>query len=164
MAFLLQRGTAILGSRLISSKQVVRRAATVAPAQAPKEGNGEAKSEVVGKTVLAKRLAEANEKLTVKDANEFIDALLDDIMLSVAEGHAVTIPGFGSFKKRTRSARKGRNPQTGEALDIPETVSAGFTAGSVFKGVVKAGSWEAYDEIVANDRAASASKKSAKKK
>jgi hypothetical protein len=60
----------------------------------------------------------------------------------------VTIPGFGSFKKRHRAARKGRNPSTGADMDIPAKDSPAFSAGSVFKGVVQTGNWEAYDETL----------------
>jgi DNA-binding protein HU-beta len=136
----------ILSTRLLPQAQSVRRVAVVAGATKEKEENKESK--VVGKGVLAKRLAEEHSGMSVKQAGEFIDALLDEIMLSVAEGQDVTIPGFGSFKKRTRAARTGRNPSTGEALQIPETDAPSFSAGTVFKGVVKTGSWEAYDEMV----------------
>jgi DNA-binding protein HU-beta len=112
--------------------------------------------------MLAKHLAE-DQDLSVKKATEIIDAVLDDIMLSVAEGKVVTIPGFGSWKRRTRAARKGRNPQTGEAIDIAESVAPGFSAGNVFKGVVKKGNWEAFEEWAKEEKAAAAAKRAAKK-
>lgn len=142
MAFLLARGGVLLTTRLAPKANYVRRVAVVAGA-----AKEEKETKSVGKGVLAKRLAE-EQKLTVKQAGEFIDAFLDEIMLSVAEGQTVTIPGFGSFKKRTRAARTGRNPSTGEPLEIPETDAPTFSAGTVFKGVVKTGSWEKYDEYV----------------
>ncbi|KAF8060516.1 hup2 [Scenedesmus sp. PABB004] len=154
MAFLLSRNGVLLG-RTLASGGVARRVGTLAPPV----GAAKAKeaSATVGKAVLAKRLAEERPNLSVKEATDIIDALLDDIMLSVAEGNAVTIPGFGSFKKRTRAARKGRNPKTGEEISIPATDSPAFSAGTVFKGVVKSGSWEAFE-------AAAAAAKAAKKK
>jgi DNA-binding protein HU-beta len=45
-------------------------------------------------------------------------------------GHRVAIPGFGIFEQRTRAARKGRNPKTGEELDIAEKKAPAFTAGA----------------------------------
>lgn len=144
-----------LGRQLVAHS-IVRRHAVLAPLNAAAEGSEKAPS--VGKTVLAKRLAQENE-LTLKQAAEIIDALFDDIMLSVAEGNTVTIPGFGSFKKRHRAARKGRNPQTGEDLQIAATDSPAFSAGTVFKGVVKAGSWEALEEVTTAQKAAKAKKK-----
>ncbi len=46
-------------------------------------------------------------------------------------GQKVSIPGFGVFEARTRAARKGRNPQTGEELLIAETVTPAFSAGEL---------------------------------
>lgn len=136
-----------------SSSRTARLASTVVP----RAEAGDGKTPVVGKAVLAKRLAE-DRGLSLKAAGEIVDSLLDDIMLSVAEGSAVTIPGFGSFKRRSRAARKGRNPKTGAELDIPAKEAPAFTAGAVFKGVVQAGSWEKYDEMVAASKAAKAKK------
>jgi nucleoid DNA-binding protein len=128
------------------------------PAAAPAGKDAEAKAKTVGKSVLAKRLSETHKELSNKLAAEIIDTLLDDIMLTVAEGETVTIPGFGSFKKRHRAARKGRNPSTGADMDIPAKDSPAFSAGSVFKGVVQTGNWEAYDEMVAKQKAEKAAK------
>lgn len=130
-----------------------------APAAAPagKDAAGE-KPKTVGKGVLAKRLSETHKEISNKLAAEIIDTLLDDIMLTVAEGETVTIPGFGSFKKRHRPARKGRNPSTGADMDIPAKDAPAFSAGSVFKGVVQTGNWEAYDEMMAKQKADKAAK------
>jgi DNA-binding protein HU-beta len=132
---------------------------TMAPRAAAGAAGDGAKPKVVGKAILAKRLQETHTGLTVKQANEIVDTLLDDIMLTVAEGETVTIPGFGSFKKRSRKARKGRNPSTGAELDIPAKDYPAFTPGSAFKGVVQTGSWEAYDELQQKEKAAKAAKK-----
>jgi DNA-binding protein HU-beta len=132
----------------------------LAPPQATAAGaadKGE-KKKVVGKAVLAARLVEAHPELKLKQAGEIIDTLLDDIMLTVAEGEDVTIPGFGSFKKRHRPARKGRNPNSGAELNIPAKDAPAFSAGTVFKGVVQTGSWEAYDQWQAQQKAAKAKK------
>lgn len=131
----------------------------LAPPRATADGEGKSKKvPSVGKAVLAKRLAETHKELSNKLALEIVDTLLDDIMLTVAEGEVVTIPGFGSFKKRHRPARKGRNPSTGADMDIPAKDAPVFSAGSVFKGVVQTGSWEAYDKMVAAQKAEKAAK------
>lgn len=131
----------------------------LAPPRATADGEAKkAKVPVVGKAVLAKRLSETHKEISNKLALEIVDTLLDDIMLTVAEGEVVTIPGFGSFKKRHRPARKGRNPSTGEEMNIPEKDAPAFSAGTVFKGVVQTGSWEAYDELVAKQKAEKAAK------
>ena len=49
------------------------------------------------------------------------------------DGKKVTVPGFGTFQLKQRAARKGRNPQTGEELDIPASLSPGFTAAKALK-------------------------------
>jgi DNA-binding protein HU-beta len=131
----------------------------LAPPRATADGEAKkAKVPSVGKTVLAERLAETHKEISKKLALEIIDTLLDDIMLTVAEGEVVTIPGFGSFKKRHRPARKGRNPSTGEEMNIPEKDAPAFSAGTVFKGVVQTGNWDAYDEMVLKQKAEKAAK------
>jgi DNA-binding protein HU-beta len=160
MALLLSRNLPALGRSAACG--TLRRQVFLAPVRAASDGAA-AKPETVGKSVLAKHLAE-DQDLSIKKATEIIDAVLDDIMLSVAEGKVVTIPGFGSWKRRTRAARKGRNPQTGDAIDIPESLAPAFSAGNVFKGVVKKGNWEAYEEWAKDEKAAAAAKRAAKKK
>ncbi|WIA15091.1 hypothetical protein OEZ85_001785 [Tetradesmus obliquus] len=160
MALLLTRNLPALGRSAACS--TIRRHVFLTPVRAASGDAKPDKPETVGKAMLAKHLAE-DQSLSVKKATEVIDALLDDIMLSVAEGKTVTIPGFGSWKKRTRAARKGRNPQTGEPLDIPEGVAPAFSAGNVFKGVVKKGSWDAYEQWAEEEKAAAAAKRAAKK-
>lgn len=54
-------------------------------------------------------------------------------------GEKVVIPGFGTFEQRVRAARRGRNPRTGEELQIPESKSPAFSAGKTFKDSVKSG-------------------------
>jgi DNA-binding protein HU-beta len=60
-----------------------------------------------------------------------VDAIFDSASGSIAEavqaGKQVSIPGFGKFKPKTRSARKGRNPRTGAEIDIPERTVVAFT-------------------------------------
>lgn len=169
MALLLQRtpnmlrGVVQSSSKYFAASQQSRLVHLTPPratadAAGDKAGAKKAKQPVVGKAVLAKRLAETHKELTQKLAAEIVDTLLDDIMLTVAEGETVTIPGFGTFKKRTRAARKGRNPSTGAEMNIPAKDAPAFSAGSVFKGVVQTGSWEAYDELVAKQKAEKAAK------
>ena len=55
---------------------------------------------------------------------------------TVAEGQKVAILGFGNFEPRQRSAREGRNPQTGEKLTIPASTLPGFSPGKSFKAAV----------------------------
>ena len=65
-----------------------------------------------------------------------LKATLDNIVESVARGDAVTLTGFGTFERRERSARTGRNPQTGDTIKIKASRVPAFRAGSEFRSVV----------------------------
>jgi DNA-binding protein HU-beta len=75
-------------------------------------------------------------EVTKKDADILLTTLLDTIMEAVAAGDKVTLVGFGSFEPRQRSAREGRNPRTGETLQIAATTVPGFSVGKQFKELV----------------------------
>jgi len=64
----------------------------------------------------------------------YISPIITSLILQeVTEGHKVNIVGFGTFKRSDRAARKGRNPKTGEELDIAAKKAPSFTAGKNFK-------------------------------
>ena len=67
--------------------------------------------------------------LTKKDATAAVEALFEVVTETLASGERVQIIGFGSFEVRDRAARKGRNPQTGEEIEIPATKVPAFKAG-----------------------------------
>ncbi|MDJ1182279.1 HU family DNA-binding protein [Roseofilum casamattae] len=71
--------------------------------------------------------------VTKKQADAVLTAALDVIMEAVADGDKVTLVGFGSFERRDRKAREGRNPKTGDKMIIPETQVPAFSAGKAFK-------------------------------
>lgn len=75
--------------------------------------------------------------LTKKDATAAVEALFDVVTETLAEGERVQVIGFGSFEVRDRAARKGRNPQTGEEIEIPATKVPAFKAGKGLKDSVK---------------------------
>jgi DNA-binding protein HU-beta len=72
-----------------------------------------------------------------KAANILLDALIDSITRAVAGGEKVTLVGFGSFGPRERKAREGRNPNTGEKMDIPAATVPFFSPGKQFKDAVR---------------------------
>lgn len=81
--------------------------------------------------------AVANEaNLSKKDANAAVDAMLASIKTSLENGDVVTLTGFGKFEVRDRAPRKGRNPQTGEEIDIPATKVPAFKAGKLLREAV----------------------------
>ncbi|MEB3340370.1 HU family DNA-binding protein [Okeania sp.] len=75
-------------------------------------------------------------EVTKKQADAVLSAALEAIMEAVAEGDKVTLVGFGSFESRERKAREGRNPKTGDKMEIPETTVPAFSAGKSFKELV----------------------------
>jgi DNA-binding protein HU-beta len=71
--------------------------------------------------------------VTKKEADAVLSATIDAIVEAVASGDKVTLVGFGSFEKRDRAQREGRNPKTGETMTIAATSVPGFSAGKLFK-------------------------------
>ena len=72
-----------------------------------------------------------------KDAQTAVDAVFAGITKALGQGDAVSIAGFGTFKVAERKARKGRNPKTGEEIDIEASKAPKFTAGKALKEAVK---------------------------
>ncbi len=90
----------------------------------------------MNKTELISIVAE-RANLSKKVTEETIDALIDTISETLAEGEKVVISGFGTFEVRNRVARTGRNPRTGEDISIPGQKSPAFKAGKVLKDLIK---------------------------
>ena len=89
----------------------------------------------MNKTELIDALAEQTDTSKAAAARS-LDALIDIITAIVARGEDVALTGFGSFKAARREARTGKNPKTGEPLNIPATTVPKFSAGAVFKAAV----------------------------
>ena len=75
--------------------------------------------------------------LTKKDVEAVVNGLLTEITDALKEGDKVQFVGFGTFETRERSSRTGRNPQTGETIDIPASTVPAFRAGNKLKEAVK---------------------------
>ncbi|MEK4605569.1 HU family DNA-binding protein [Bacillus sp. FSL L8-0099] len=90
----------------------------------------------MNKTELIKQVA-VKSSLSKKDAAASIQAILDQITKSLQREESVQLVGFGTFDVRERSARTGRNPQTGEEMHIPGGKVPGFKAGKPLKEAVK---------------------------
>jgi len=93
----------------------------------------------VNKTELIQKLEERTD-LSKSDAQGAVDALFSAsdgiIATELKKGNKVQITGFGSFETRKRGARKGRNPQTGQEINIGPSTSASFKAGKGLKDAV----------------------------
>ena len=90
----------------------------------------------INKTELARAVAE-DTGLTNGQAKEAIEATLEQIANELGSGNEVTLPGFGKFGVAERSARQGRNPQTGEPMEIKASRVPRFSAASGLKSAVK---------------------------
>ncbi|MBB5172900.1 HU family DNA-binding protein [Texcoconibacillus texcoconensis] len=90
----------------------------------------------MNKTELINAVAEQAD-LSKKDATSAVDAVFDVITDSLTKGDKVQLIGFGNFEVRERSSRKGRNPQTGEEIEIPASKVPAFKPGKALKDAVK---------------------------
>ena len=87
------------------------------------------------KTDVINAVADAAD-LSKADAGRALDAFINVVTKALKSGDSVTLTGFGTFAVRKRSARQGRNPQTGEVLKIKASKNPGFKAGKALKDAV----------------------------
>ena len=71
--------------------------------------------------------------ITKKSAGEVVNALVEGITAALEKGDAISLPGFGSFKVVERAAREGRNPSTGDKIQIAASKAVKFTPGAGLK-------------------------------
>ena len=87
------------------------------------------------KPELAAAIAEKAD-VTKEKAGEILNILTDEITNAMNKNDPVTLIGFGTFSVRERSARTGKNPQTGAEIKIPASKTVGFKAGKSLKAAV----------------------------
>lgn len=96
----------------------------------------------MNKAELVERLSE-RLGLSLREARAMVDAIFDPdpsiglIARELVEGRKVAISGFGTFEARARKARVGRNPHTGEALEIPASWAPAFKAGKPLRETLR---------------------------
>ena len=98
------------------------------------------------KTIEAKNVSKSDlisnvvEKTGLKntEAAKSVEAILQSVIQAVAKGQEVRLVGFGSFTLTQREARQGRNPRTGEPIQIPASKAPKFRPGKEFKDAVSA--------------------------
>jgi DNA-binding protein HU-beta len=74
--------------------------------------------------------------LSKADATRAVEALFGTVTKALKAGDQVALVGFGTFVAKKRAAREGRNPRTGETIQIPASVVPGFKAGKALKDAV----------------------------
>ena len=90
----------------------------------------------MNKTELVAAVA-TKADLSKKDAEAAVKAVLDAVTEALADGEKVAFVGFGTFEVKERAARTGKNPRTGEAIEIPASKVPSFKAGAALKNAVK---------------------------
>lgn len=81
------------------------------------------------KSELIQRLAEANPHLYLRDVERIVTTIFDEITDALADGDRVELRGFGAFSVKERGSRMGRNPRTGDAVDVPAKYIPYFKTG-----------------------------------
>jgi integration host factor subunit beta len=85
------------------------------------------------KSELISRLAERNPHLFLRDLERIVDSFFTTISDALKDGHRVELRGFGAFSVKKRDARIGRNPRTGESVDIPAKSMPFFKTGKLLR-------------------------------
>ena len=92
--------------------------------------------DLMNKSELVTKLA-GKAEVSKKDAAKVLDAFKEVVAEELSHGGKVSLIGFGSFEVRERAARKGRNPQTNEVIEIAASKVPAFRAGKQFKDAVR---------------------------
>ena len=87
------------------------------------------------KTDLEVQLSEELD-ISKEEAKDLLNVVLDEITLALSRNDKVSFIGFGAFDVRARAARNGRNPQTGETIQIPASNGVHFKPGKALKDAV----------------------------
>jgi integration host factor subunit beta len=88
---------------------------------------------------LLQALAKENPELRIEDVERAVDTFFDEVAESLAQGGRVELRGFGAFSTRQREARRGRNPRTGDAVQVPEKRVPYFKPGKEMRARLNVG-------------------------
>jgi len=82
---------------------------------------------------LIQKLSDDNPHLYQRDVEKIVNTVFDEITNAMAAGHRVELRGFGAFSVKRRDGRTGRNPRTGEAVDVDEKHVPFFKTGKLLR-------------------------------
>jgi integration host factor subunit beta len=99
------------------------------------EDEVESKAGVMTKAELVDEVARVVQ-LTKKQAETIVNIVFDSIVDSLRSGQKIELRGFGSFRLRSRKSRTGRNPKTGEKVDVPSKKIPYFKPGKELKELI----------------------------
>nr|WP_304644400.1 nucleoid-associated protein HU-beta [Pseudoalteromonas sp. BSi20652] len=91
--------------------------------------------DIVNKSQLIDQIA-ADADISKAAAGRALDSFIESVTGALKEGDSVALVGFGTFSVRERAARSGRNPQTGETIQIAAATIPAFKAGKALKDAV----------------------------
>lgn len=94
------------------------------------------------KSELIQKLAEQNPHLYMRDIERIVEAIFDKITDALADGDRVELRGFGAFSVKHRDARVGRNPRTGESVEVDAKRLPFFKVGKALHERLNSGSVE----------------------
>ena len=82
---------------------------------------------------LIQKIAEENPHLTQRDVERIVSTVFEEVIEAMCQGNRVELRGFGAFSVKKRDARQGRNPRTGEAVQVEEKHVPFFKAGKLLR-------------------------------
>ena len=82
---------------------------------------------------LIQKIADENPHLYQRDVERIVNTIFDEIIEAMSRGDRVELRGFGAFSVKKRDARTGRNPRTGEAVEVEEKHVPFFKAGKLLR-------------------------------
>lgn len=85
------------------------------------------------KSELIQRLAERNPHLYLRDVEKIVETIFEEISEALSNGDRVELRGFGAFSVKHREARTGRNPRTGETVEVSEKRLPFFKTGKALR-------------------------------
>ena len=98
------------------------------------------------KSELIQRLAERNPHLYLRDIEKIVETVFDEITGALARGDRVELRGFGAFSVKSREARSGRNPRTGETVSVDAKRLPFFKTGKALRERLNGGTAQGGDE------------------
>ena len=88
---------------------------------------------------LLQAIGKDNPELRAEEVEQIVDIFFDEIATRLADGGRVELRGFGAFSTRQREARKGRNPRTGESVEVPAKRVPYFKPGKEMRRLLNEG-------------------------
>ena len=92
------------------------------------------------KSQLIQKIAELNPHLYQRDVERIVSTIFDEISAALAEGDRVELRGFGAFSVKIRDARQGRNPRTGETVQVARKAVPFFKTGKQLRDMLNVNS------------------------